>query len=83
MIALGGSIGTGLFIGSGSALAKGGPGNVLIDFLLIGFMLFNVVNALGELAVVFPMCGILPPNIILCESTDTTPVLQPGLFFCL
>lgn len=57
MIALGGSIGTGLFIGSGSALATGGPASILIDFLLIGFMLFNVVNALGELAVVFPIQG--------------------------
>lgn len=60
MIALGGSIGTGLFIGSGSAIASGGPGFVLIDFLLIGFMLFNVVNALGELAVVFPVCAVSP-----------------------
>lgn len=57
MIAIGGSIGTGLFIGSGSALANGGPGSVLIDFILIGFMLFNVVMALGELAVTFPVQG--------------------------
>lgn len=57
MIALGGSIGTGLFIGSGSAFNSGGPGSVLIGFLLVGAMLFMVVNALGELACVFPIQG--------------------------
>jgi amino acid transporter len=34
MIAVGGSIGTGLFIGSGSALATGGPGGILIAWIL-------------------------------------------------
>jgi amino acid transporter len=57
MIAFGGSIGTGLFIGSGGALANGGPGFLLIDFLLIGAMLFCVVMALGELATVLPVSG--------------------------
>lgn len=57
MIALGGSIGTGLFIGSGGALSSGGPGFLLIDFLLIGIMLFCVVMALGELATVLPVSG--------------------------
>jgi amino acid transporter len=50
MIAIGGSIGAGLFVGSGSALAKGGPGNLIIDFMIIGFMLLLTVNAMGELA---------------------------------
>ena len=57
MIAIGGAIGSGLFIGSGGALASGGPGSVFIGFLLVGMMLFTVVNALGELAVVFPIQG--------------------------
>ena len=57
MIAIGGSIGAGLFVGSGSALSKGGPGALLIDFLIIGFMLFNVVYALGELAIMYPVSG--------------------------
>jgi len=34
MIAVGGSIGTGLFIGSGSALSRGGPGGILIAWIL-------------------------------------------------
>lgn len=57
MIAIGGSIGAGFFVGSGGALAKGGPGWLLIDFLIIGVMMFNVVYALGELAVMYPVSG--------------------------
>ena len=58
MIAIGGAIGTGLFIGSGSALATGGPLALLIGFGIVGIMLFCVIHALGELAVVFPIAGI-------------------------
>ncbi|KAL2414846.1 General amino-acid permease GAP2 [Exophiala dermatitidis] len=57
MIAIGGSIGTGLFVGSGSALATGGPASLIIAYGLIGVMLFCTVQALGELAVAFPVPG--------------------------
>ncbi|KAK3117685.1 histidine permease [Teratosphaeriaceae sp. CCFEE 6253] len=57
MIAIGGSIGTGLFVGSGSALAAGGPASVVIAFSLIGIMLYCTVHALGEMAVLFPVAG--------------------------
>lgn len=57
MIAIGGSIGTGLFIGSGQALATGGPGSLLIAFLIIGLVLYCTVQALGEMAVTFPVAG--------------------------
>lgn len=57
MIAIGGSIGAGFFVGSGSALNSGGPGFILIDFLIIGVMMFNVVYALGELSVMYPVSG--------------------------
>ncbi|PVH76634.1 amino acid permease [Cadophora sp. DSE1049] len=57
MIAIGGSIGAGFFVGSGSAFKNGGPGWVLIDFMIIGIMMFNVVYALGELAVMYPVTG--------------------------
>ncbi|KAF1986668.1 AAT family amino acid transporter [Aulographum hederae CBS 113979] len=57
MIAIGGSIGTGLFVGSGSALANGGPASLIIAYGLIGCMLYCVVHALGELAVIFPVAG--------------------------
>jgi len=57
MIAIGGSIGAGLFVGSGGALAKGGPAALLICFSLIGIMMINVVYALGEMAIMFPISG--------------------------
>lgn len=38
MIAIGGSIGAGFFVGSGSALATGGPGALLICFGIIGIV---------------------------------------------
>lgn len=57
MIAIGGSIGTGLFVGSGGALAVGGPASVIIAFILIGIMLYCTVHALGEMAVLFPVAG--------------------------
>jgi len=57
MIAIGGSIGTGLFVASGKALNTGGPASVLISFSLIGTMLYCTMHALGEMAVLFPVAG--------------------------
>lgn len=57
MIAVGGSIGTGLFVGSGNALMKGGPAALIIAWVLMGVMLINVTQALGEMAIVFPVSG--------------------------
>ncbi|GAB0135713.1 Amino-acid permease inda1 [Epichloe bromicola] len=57
MIAIGGSIGAGFFVGSGGALSKGGPASILICFSIVGFMVFNVVFALGEMAVMYPISG--------------------------
>jgi amino acid transporter len=50
-------LGTGLFVGSGSALARGGPASLVISFSLTGIMLFCTVHALGEMAVLFPVAG--------------------------
>ncbi|RMD44238.1 hypothetical protein DV735_g861, partial [Chaetothyriales sp. CBS 134920] len=57
MMAIGGSIGTGLFVGSGRALAAGGPASILISFSLVGIGMYCTVQALGELAVTFPVAG--------------------------
>lgn len=57
MIALGGAIGTGLFVGMGSALAAAGPFGLLIVWLLIGSAIFVTASALSELAVAFPISG--------------------------
>lgn len=48
--AVGGSIGTGLFIGSGSALSTGGPLALVIGWLIMGVMLLNTCQAIGEMA---------------------------------
>jgi len=57
MIAVGGSIGTGLFIGSGGALSTGGPGALLIAWGVMGFMLLMTVQAMGEMAIMYPVSG--------------------------
>ncbi|PBP27218.1 hypothetical protein BUE80_DR001933 [Diplocarpon rosae] len=57
MIAIGGSIGTGLFVASGKALETGGPASLVISFSLIGIMLYCTMHALGEMAVLFPVAG--------------------------
>ncbi|PKS10505.1 hypothetical protein jhhlp_002257 [Lomentospora prolificans] len=57
MIAIGGSIGTGLFVASGQALNHGGPATLLIAFSLVGVMLYCTTQALAELAVAFPVAG--------------------------
>jgi D-serine/D-alanine/glycine transporter len=48
MIAIGGAIGTGLFMGSGKTISLAGPA-VLFVYMIIGFMLFFVMRAMGEI----------------------------------
>ncbi len=49
------AIGTGLVIGTGTSMVRGGPGSTLIAFLLIGAAVFFVMTALGEMAAFLPM----------------------------
>ncbi|MEG0386474.1 MAG: amino acid permease, partial [Solibacillus sp.] len=48
LIAIGGTIGTGLFLGSGKAIALAGP-SIIFAYLIVGIALFFVMRALGEL----------------------------------
>ncbi|KAK2750740.1 hypothetical protein FQN57_002813 [Myotisia sp. PD_48] len=57
MIAIGGGIGSGLFVGSGKALSAGGPGCLLLGFILMGIMALCTTHSLGELAVTYPVNG--------------------------
>lgn len=57
MIALGGTIGTGLFISTGSILSNAGPVNSLISFLFITSLAFSVTQSLGEMATFIPISG--------------------------
>ncbi|XXH05133.1 hypothetical protein Hte_011557 [Hypoxylon texense] len=55
MIAIGGAIGTGLIIGTGKALAQAGPGSIFISYTIVGFVVYLVMAALGEMAAWLPM----------------------------
>ncbi|WP_163505936.1 amino acid permease [Fodinicola acaciae] len=56
MIALGGVIGAGLFVGSGTAIKTAGPG-VLLVYLVTGGLVILVMRMLAELAVAAPATG--------------------------
>lgn len=57
MIAIGGAIGTGLFVASGATIAQAGPGGALTAYLLIGLMVYFLMTSLGELAAYMPVAG--------------------------
>lgn len=57
MIALGGVIGTALFIGSGLALADGGPLGMFLGFVAIGSLVYSVMACVGEMIVHTPIAG--------------------------
>ncbi|WP_438445110.1 amino acid permease [Gorillibacterium sp. sgz5001074] len=48
LIAIGGTIGTGLFLGSGKAIQQAGP-SIILAYLIVGIAVFFVMRALGEL----------------------------------
>lgn len=56
MIAIGGAIGTGLFMGAGARLASSGPSLILV-YALCGFFAFLILRALGELVLHRPSSG--------------------------
>ncbi|MBC1459290.1 amino acid permease [Listeria newyorkensis] len=57
MIAIGGSIGTGLFLASGNAIAVAGPGGALVAYAAIGLMVYFLMTSLGEMATYMPVSG--------------------------
>lgn len=56
MIAIGGVIGAGLFVGSGSGIAAAGPA-ILLSYFLVGAMVIFVMRMLGEMAAARPSSG--------------------------
>ncbi|MBD8498397.1 amino acid permease [Paenibacillus sp. CAU 1523] len=75
MIALGGSIGTGLFLASGGAIAQAGPGGALLAFTAVGIMVYFLMTSLGELATYMPESGSF--------STYASRFVDPALGFAL
>lgn len=56
-MAVGSSIGAGLFVASGIALQKGGPASLVLGFLLLGPFVWHTMCALAELSATFPAGG--------------------------
>ncbi|KAL8805170.1 MAG: hypothetical protein Q9182_002152 [Xanthomendoza sp. 2 TL-2023] len=59
-IALGGTIGTGLFVGIGRALTQAGPLSILMGYTFTGVAVYAMMMSLGELATWLPLPGAIP-----------------------
>ncbi|WP_164914475.1 amino acid permease [Aminipila luticellarii] len=57
MIAIGGAIGTGLFVATGSSISTAGPGGTMIAYAIIGISVYFMMTALGEMATYLPVAG--------------------------
>ncbi len=57
MIAIGGAVGTGLFVASGSSISTAGPGGALLAYAIVGLMVYFVMTSLGEMATFMPVAG--------------------------
>lgn len=57
LMALGGTIGTGLFVSSGQSLAIGGPASLLLGYLFISAMVYGLVTAIAEIGAYLPVHG--------------------------
>ncbi|KAF9890183.1 hypothetical protein FE257_006344 [Aspergillus nanangensis] len=75
MIAIGGTIGTGLFISSGTAIAAAGPVGALIAYLFMGSIVFSVMLSLGEMATYIPIPGAF--------TSYATRFIDPSLGFAM
>ncbi|KAI0892369.1 proline-specific permease [Annulohypoxylon nitens] len=63
-LALGGAIGTGLFIGSGSILATTGPAPLFMAYLSMMFIVWVMMNDLAEMVTYLPLKGISIPYFV-------------------
>ncbi|KAF5594023.1 amino acid transporter AAT family [Fusarium subglutinans] len=59
-IALGGAIGTGLFLGIGRALTQAGPLSLLLGYSISGAAIFCMMQSLGEMCTWLPLPGAIP-----------------------
>ncbi len=57
MIAIGGSLGTGIFVASGNAIHTAGAGGTLLAYLVVGLMVYFLMTSLGEMAAFMPSTG--------------------------
>jgi amino acid transporter len=64
MISIGGVIGTGLFLGTATSLANGGPIGLLLGYMTVGTICYSVMVSLGEMIAYLPISG---GHIVLAE----------------
>ena len=57
MIAIGGSIGTGLFLAMGGTIRDAGPGGAMVGYAIMGLVVYCMMTALGEMATKYPVPG--------------------------
>ncbi|MCR1935084.1 amino acid permease [Clostridium tepidum] len=57
MIAMGGAIGTGIFLALGATIEQAGPGGALVAYACIGVMVYFLMTSLGEMATFMPVSG--------------------------
>lgn len=75
MIAIGGAIGTGLFVALGGSLSAAGPGGALLAYGVIGIMVYFLMTSLGEMSTYMPVSGAF--------ETYATKFVDPALGFAL
>jgi len=75
-IAIGGIIGTGLFVGTGSALVRAGPLSILLAYTIVGTVIYSLMLAIGE---VNPS-AILQIFVLLTDSLDDDLAPDSGRF---
>ena len=75
MIAIGGSIGTGLFVASGATISQAGPGGALLAYMVVGLMVYFLMTSLGEMASHLPVSGSF--------ATYGAKYVDPGFGFAL
>ncbi|AMD21601.1 HFL255Cp [Eremothecium sinecaudum] len=72
MISIGGTLGTGLFIGIGGSLTEG-PGALLLGFAIVGLSIFCVIQSAAELSCQYPVSGSF--------ATHVSRFLEPSIGF--
>lgn len=75
MIAIGGAIGTGIFLALGATINQAGPGGALVAYISIGIMVYFLMTSLGEMATYMPVSGSF--------GTYASKFIDPALGFAL
>lgn len=75
MIAMGGSIGTGIFLAMGDSIHQAGIGGSMVAYGIIGIMVYFLITSLGEMATFMPVSGSF--------GVYATKFIDPALGFAL